>query len=128
MTTDQTRTGVTTNMPSKQNDKNRRKTVYERVREYIMRNTTAHPTQKAVKEQQLKLSLVAHGDLEVDEVNTALKALGEQEVIQYGSGWIIPVVDEQYHREAIVYVVENSTGDVSEFVSVANTAIAEGDV
>lgn len=101
----------------------------ERVKEYIMRHTKdSHTDQKAVKEQQLKLSLVAHGDLESDEVNAALKALGEQEVIQYGSGWIVPVIDEQYHREAIVYVVENSTGDVSEFVGVANTAIIEGDV
>lgn len=115
-------------MPSKQNDKNRRKVVYERVRKYIMRNTTAHPTQKAIKIQQLKLSLVAHGDFEADEVNTALKALGEQEVIQYGSGWITPVVDEQWHRDAVAYVVENATGDVQEFVAVANTAIAEGDV
>ena len=103
--------------------------VEKRVLEYIERNTRdSHTGQKAVKEQQLKLSLVAHGDLESDEVNAALKALGEQEVIQYGSGWIVPVIDEQYHREAIVYVVENSTGDVSEFVGVANTAIIEGDV
>ena len=110
-------------------DRNRRKVVYERVKSYIMRHTKdSHTDQKAVKEQQLKLSLVAHGDLESDEVNAALKALGEQEVIQYGSGWIVPVIDEQYHREAIVYVVENSTGDVSEFVGVANTAIIEGDV
>ena len=103
--------------------------VQERVKAYIMQNTRdSHTGQKAVKEQQLKLSLVAHGDLESDEVNAALKALGEQEVIQYGSGWITPVIDEEWHKDAIRYVVENSTGDVSEFVGVANTAIIEGDV
>ena len=100
----------------------------ERVRKWIMRQTKDHHSQKAVKEQQLKLSLCAHGDLEVQDVNKALKALGEQEVIQYGSGWIVPVVDKEYHREAIRYVVEHSTGDLSEFVGVANTAIMEGDV
>jgi len=120
--------GVTINMPSTQNNKDRRKRVYERVREYIMRNTTGHPSKRAVQEQHLKLSLVAHGDLEADEVNRAMQALGEQEKIQYGSGWITPVIDEQWHRDAVAYVVENSTGDVSEFVAVANTAIAEGDV
>ena len=110
-------------------DRNRRKVVYERVKSYIMQNTRDSQTgQKAVKEQQLKLSLVAHGDLESDEVNAALKSLGEQEVIQYGSGWITPVISKEYHREAIGYVVENSTGDVQEFVKVANRAIAEGDV
>ena len=99
------------------------------VLEYIERNTKDSRTdQKAVKEQQLKMSLVAHGDLEVEAVNKALKALGEQELIQYGSGWIVPVVDKEYHREAIEYVVENQTGDVSEFVGVANTAIMEEDV
>jgi len=102
-------------------------TVYKRVRSYIMRHTKEHHSQKAVQEQQLKLSLVAHGNLGVAEVNTALKALGEQEVIQYGSGWIVPVISEQYHRDAVAYVVENSTGDVQEFVSVANTAIANHD-
>ena len=109
-------------------DRNRRKVVYERVKSYIMQNTiNSHTNQKAVKEQQLKLSLCAHGNLETDEVNTALKALGEQEVIQYGSGWITPVIDEEYHREAIEYVVENQTGDVSEFVGVANTALQKHD-
>ena len=102
--------------------------VYKRVRRYIMQNTRdSHTGQKAVKEQQLKLSLVAHGNLETDEVNTALKALGEQEVIQYGSGWITPVISKEYHREAVAYVVENSTRDVQEFVSVANQAIANHD-
>ncbi len=104
-------------------------TVYKRVRSYIMRHTKeSHTDQKAVKEQQLKQSLVANGSSDLQEVNAALIALGKQEVIQYGSGWIVPVIDESYHREAIVYVVENATGDVSEFVGVANTAIAEGDV
>jgi len=102
--------------------------IYKRVREYIMRNTRdSRMNKKAVQEQQLKLSLVAHGNLEVDEVNKALKALGEQEVIQYASGWITPVVDKDWHREAVAYVVENATGDVQEFVAVANRAIANHD-
>ena len=114
-------------MPAEQSDRDRRKMVYERVREYIMRHTTGHPSQKAVKEQQLKLSLVAHGDLEVDEVDAALKALGEQEIIQYGSGWITPVISEGWHREAISYVVEHDDGTPQEFVAVANKAIATHD-
>jgi len=89
-----------------------------------MRNTRDHHQQKAVKTQQLKLSLVAHGGLDSEEVKAALEALGEQEVVQYGSGWITPVIDETWHRDAVAYVVENSTGDVQEFVKVANRAIA----
>lgn len=101
----------------------------ERVKEYIMRHTKdSHTDQKAVKEQQLKHALVARGEYDSDDVKAALESLGENEEIQYGSGWIVPVIDESYHREAIVYVVKNSTGDVSEFVGVANTAIIEGDV
>ena len=99
----------------------------ERVRKYIIRNTKNHHSQKAIKEQRLKFSLCAHGELEAPEVKTALESLGEQEVIQYGSGWIVPVISKEYHREAVAYVVENSTGDVTEFVSVANQAIANHD-
>jgi hypothetical protein len=103
--------------------------VQERVREYILRHTKdSHTDQKAVKEQQLKHALVGRGEYDSADVKAALEALGENEQIQYGSGWIVPVVDREYHQDAIAYVVENATGDVQEFVAVANTAIAEGDV
>ena len=103
--------------------------VEKRVLEYIERNTKdSHTDQKAVKGQQLRHDLIARGEYDSADVKAALESLGEQEVIQYGSGWIVPVVDKEYHRKAIGYVVEHSTGDVSEFVGVANTAILEGDV
>jgi hypothetical protein len=71
----------------------------ERVYEYIKRRTVDHHTQRAIKEAELKTSLCANGSLDVAQVDTALRALGEQDKIQYGEGWIIPVVDKQFHRE-----------------------------
>ena len=104
-----------------------RKSAYEQVERFIQSRTVNHAEQMAVRETELKTSLCANGSLTPKQVNTALKALGEQEVIQYGSGWITPVISKEYHREAVAYVVENSTGDVQEFVSVANQAIATHD-
>ena len=98
---------------------NTREEAYNRVFDYIKHNTTTLANQKAVREQQLKLSLVAHGDLDSDEVNKALKALGEQEKIVYGSGWITVNIDNVWLKDALSYVVENGDSP-KEFVKVAN--------
>ena len=83
-----------------------RKTAYELVDTFIRRRTVAHPEQRGVKEAELKTSLCADGSLSVEQVNTALRALGEQDKIQYGSGCIVPVVDQQYHKDAIAWLAD----------------------
>lgn len=85
---------------------NTREEAYERVYDYIKHNTTALPNQEAVKEQQLKLALVAHGDLDVDEVDTALTALAEQDKIVRAGGWLTPCLDAaNWKTRAIEFVV-----------------------
>jgi hypothetical protein len=79
-----------------------RESAYEQVYEYVKQETVANPDfAYAVAEETLKTTLCANGSLKVDQVETALQALGEQDRIQYGSGWIVPIVDKQFHRDAI---------------------------
>jgi hypothetical protein len=73
---------------------------------YIKGETVAMPNQRAVREKTLKTSLCANGSLDPEQVDTALRALGEQDKIQYADGWIVPVVDKQYHRDAIGWLAE----------------------
>ena len=84
-----------------------REVVYERVKQFVSRNTVAHAKQRAVKEQQLKLSLCAHGDIEVEQANTALKALAEQDVIFRAGGWLtINVERSEWYRQVIQWCAE----------------------
>jgi hypothetical protein len=83
-----------------------RESAYEQVYSYIKGETVAMPNQRAVREKSLKTSLCANGSLEVDQANTALKALAEQDKIQYGDGWITPVVDLQWHRDAVAWLAQ----------------------
>jgi len=79
---------------------------YEQTYSYIKNETVAMPNQQAVREKTLKTSLCANGSLEVEQVDTALKALAEQDKIQYGDGWITPVVDKQWHRDAVAWLAQ----------------------
>jgi hypothetical protein len=79
---------------------------YEQTYSYIKNETVAMPNQRAVREKSLKTSLCANGSLEVGQVDTALKALAEQNKIQYGDGWITPVVDKQWHRDAVAWLAQ----------------------
>jgi len=84
-----------------------REEVYERCKEYVSRNTVAHSKQRAVKEQQLKLSFVAHGDMSSDQVDTALKALAEQGVIVRAEGWLTIDLDkDDWYRQVIRWCAE----------------------
>lgn len=96
-----------------------REATYEQTKEWILQNTVAHAEQKAVRETELKTSLCSHGDLDPEKVRTALKALGEQGIILYGSGWITPVIDGPWLRDAIEYVVPKEDSP-EEFVAVCN--------
>ena len=91
----------------------------ERVRKWIMRQTKDHHSQPAVKEQHLKTTLCSHGSLEPEQVDKAVRALGEQEKIVYGSGWITVVLDDQWLRDALNHVVEHGDSP-KEFVRVVN--------
>ena len=95
---------------------------YEQVYRYIKSETVAMPNQRAVREKTLKTSLCANGSLEVEQVNTALKALAEQEKIQYGNGWITPVVDLQWHRDAVAWLAQKDEPP-KELVGKMNKAI-----
>jgi len=79
---------------------------YEQVYSYVKGETVAMVHQRAVREKTLKTSLCANGSLEVEQVDTALKALAEQDKIQYGDGWITPVVDKQWHRDAVAWLAQ----------------------
>jgi len=83
-----------------------RETAYEQVYSYIKNETVAMPNQRAVREKTLKTSLCANGSLGVEQVDTALKALAEQDKIQYANGWITPVVDLQWHRDAVAWLAQ----------------------
>jgi len=96
-----------------------REVTYARTKEWILQNTVAHAEQKAVRETELKTTLCANGTLDPDAVDTALKALGEQGTILYGSGWITPVIDGPWLRGAIEYVVPKEESP-EEFVAVCN--------
>lgn len=86
---------------------NDRETVYERCKDYIARHSVGHASKRAVKEQQLKLSFVAHGNMTTDQVNTALKALEEQGVIVRAGGWTtIDLEDDDWFRQVIQWCVE----------------------
>ena len=79
-----------------------RETVYNRLEEYIGRQTVGHVQQRAVQEQQLKLTFVAHGPMEVDQVNTALKALAEQGAIIRAGGWMtVDTEQDDWYRQVI---------------------------
>jgi hypothetical protein len=79
---------------------------YEQTYSYIKNETVAMPNQRAVRETSLKTSLCANGSLEVEQVDTALKALAEQDKIQFAGGWIVPVVDLQWHRDAVAWLAQ----------------------
>jgi hypothetical protein len=81
-----------------------RKSAYEQVDGYILNETVGGFGTLAVQEQTLKTTLCANGSLSPGQVDTALKALGEQEKIQYGAGWIVPIVNKTYHKRAIAWL------------------------
>lgn len=84
-----------------------REEVYERCKEYVSRNTLRHSYQRAVKEQQLKLSFVAHGDMSSEQVNTALKALAGQDVILRVDGWLTMDTEmDDWYRQVITWCAE----------------------
>jgi len=83
-----------------------RESAYEQVYSYIKGETVAMPNQRAVRETSLKTSLCANGSLDPEQVDTALKALAEQDKIQFADGWITPVVDLQYHRDAVAWLAQ----------------------
>lgn len=84
-----------------------RETVYRRCKEWIARNTLSHADQKAAKEQQLKLSFVAHGEMSADQVNAALQALAEQKVIIHADGWLtMDPEDEDWYRQVIEWCAD----------------------
>jgi len=78
----------------------------KQVYSYIKNETVAMVNQQAVREKTLKTSLCANGSLEVEQVDTALKALAEQNKIQFADGWITPVVDKQWHRDAVAWLAQ----------------------
>jgi hypothetical protein len=80
----------------------------KQVYSYVKGETVAMPNQRAVREKSLKTSLCANGSLEVEQVNTALRALAEQDKIQYANGWITPVVDLQWHRDAVAWLAQRN--------------------
>jgi len=83
-----------------------RESAYEQTYRYVKGETVAMPNQRAVREKSLKTSLCANGSLDPEQVDTALKALAEQDKIQYGDGWITPVVDKQWHRDAVAWLAQ----------------------
>ena len=94
---------------------------------YVKQETVATPAlQYAVKEPTLKTTLCANGSLSVEQVNTALRALGEQDKIQYGSGWIVPVVDQQYHKDAIAWLADRDDPP-RELIGMMNKALQTHD-
>ena len=96
-----------------------RESAYEQVKRFIIAETANQVNAPAVKEQHLKTSLCSHGRLEPEQVEKVVRALGEQEKIVYGSGWITVVLDDQWLREALGHVVENGDSP-KEFVRVVN--------
>jgi len=103
-------------------DSRSRESAYKQVYRYIKGETVGMPNQRAVREKSLKTSLCANGSLEVEQVDTALRALAEQEKIQYADGWITPVVDLQWHRDAVAWLA-NRENPPQELIGKMNKAI-----
>lgn len=80
---------------------------YDLVRSFVSRRTVAHAEQRAVREQELKVSLCAHGELSAEEANTALRALDEQGEIIRGDGWTtIDCESDDWYRQVIEWCAE----------------------
>jgi len=107
-------------------DSRSRESAYEQTYRYVKGETVAMPNQRAVREKTLKTSLCANGSLEVEQVDTALKALAEQDKIQYANGWITPVVDKQWHRDAVAWLAQKD-GPPKELIGRMNKAIQSYD-
>lgn len=95
-----------------------RERAYTAVKNVVV-GLTKRPEKRAIKERAVKTMLVAHGELSPEEYAKAVRALAEQDVVVRGSGWLSPVVDEVWAREAIEYVVERA-GDPQAFVASMN--------
>jgi hypothetical protein len=102
-----------------------RKSAYEQIYSYIKQKTVGNPALPyAVAETTLKTSLCANGSLDPEQVDTALKALGEQDKIQYANGWITPVVDLQYHRDAVAWLAQKENPP-KELIGAMNKAMQD---
>jgi hypothetical protein len=90
--------------------------------------TLAHcpkqPGRYAFKESDIKVRLVAHGELSPDEFENVLGALVQNGDAVRGSGWITPVVDDVWVRDAIEYVA-GKADDPREFVANANQYLTD---
>lgn len=95
-----------------------RERAYDAARNVVV-GVTKRPEKRALKERGVKTSLVAHGELSVDEYAKAVRALDEQGVIVRGSGWVSPVVDGAWLTEAVEYVIERAE-DPQAFVASVN--------
>jgi GMP synthase-like glutamine amidotransferase len=96
-----------------------RQLVYEHVKTVIVNETTMLPNKPALSERAVRQKLVADGQFEVDEYETALSALQEQDKIVCAGGWVTPVLDDRWLRDAIEWVIERDD-DPAAFVGACN--------
>jgi len=95
---------------------------YEYVRRTVYR-CPKQPDRYAFRESDIRTRLVAHGELSPDEFDTVLGALAQNDDAVRGAGWITPVIDDVWLRDAIEYVADRAD-DPREFVSNANQYLA----
>lgn len=107
----------------------RSETVYRTVNNYIQRETESYQDRPAIREREVYVSLAAHGRFEPEEVEKAIDRLAyDREVVQ-GSGWVAPVVDGEWLRWAVGYVVEEvECSDPGGFVSAVNQELMQADI
>jgi hypothetical protein len=95
-----------------------RERAYNAVKNAIV-DITKHPNKRAITDRAVRTKLVAHGELDPESYQKALRALVEQDEVIQGETYLTPVVDSRWITEAIEYVAEHSDNP-SEFVANAN--------
>jgi hypothetical protein len=96
---------------------------YEYVRRTVYR-CPKQPDRYAFRERDIRTRLVAHGELSPEQFDSVLGALAQNADAVRGSGWITPVVDDVWLRDAIEYVADRAE-DPREFVANANQYLTD---
>ena len=107
-----------------------RQYAYERTLSFLQAKTVERDDRYAIREWQLRLHLDAHGPLDSDQIDTALRMLEQHDLIIRGGGWLTVRLDAEWHRQVIESVLEaadaNDREPPQEFIGALNTASDAG--
>lgn len=96
-----------------------RQHAYDMVWQTVYGATAKTPDSRVVSERHVRTTLCSHGDIEPEQFEKAVRALEEQGKVIFRSGFLTPVLDEIWLREAIQEVVTR-TQNPKPFVAACN--------